>query len=71
MSILSAGVHSPYTNFSDLGLVENYSLSNVANATGYYNDLAFDYLAEQQKDNQIQFIPAAPGIVATKWVYIS
>ena len=65
MSILSAGVHSPYTHLDDLELKHNFSLANAATAAGVYNDLAMDRLAA---DNPaLTFIHAAPGMVRTSW----
>lgn len=45
LSILSGGVHSPYTNLDDLDLKKNFTLTNAANAAGFYNDLAADQLS--------------------------
>jgi NAD(P)-dependent dehydrogenase (short-subunit alcohol dehydrogenase family) len=66
LSVLSAGVHSEYKEYlSDPQLKENYSLSNCANAAGFYNDLALDQLS--QENSQIHFSHAAPGVVNTNW----
>lgn len=65
MSILSAGVHKPYTHLDDLELKINFSLANAANAAGFYNDLAMDRLAADNPS--LTFIHAAPGIVRTSW----
>eukprot|EP00899_Mesostigma_viride_P024584 jgi/Mesvir1/530/Mv11391-RA.1 len=63
LSVLSGGVHKPYTNWADLELRSSYSLVNAAHAAGFYNDLALDQLA---RDNpQLTFIHAAPGAVRT------
>eukprot|EP00899_Mesostigma_viride_P024572 jgi/Mesvir1/529/Mv11390-RA.1 len=65
LSVLSGGVHKPYTNWADLELRSSYSLVNAAHAAGFYNDLALDQLA---RDNpQLTFIHAAPGAVRTNW----
>lgn len=45
LNILSAGVHSSYTKFDDIELNKNYSISNAANAAGFYTDLALDKLS--------------------------
>ena len=71
--VLSAGVHSPFygeksaENFqgADFGLKECYSLGNVANAAGFYTDLAIETLAE--RNQRARFIHAEPGFVASNW----
>jgi len=66
MSVLSAGVHSAFENYkNDPELKRSYSLKNVADAAGFYTDLALDSLARENP--QITFIHAAPGFVATAW----
>ncbi|CAJ1959535.1 unnamed protein product [Cylindrotheca closterium] len=66
LSVLSGGVHSPYKNYeTDFDLKENYSVSNAANAAGFYNDLGLDALA--RKHPQMNFMHAAPGFVNTNW----
>lgn len=66
LSVLSAGVHSPYQNYSqDPGLKQSYSLANAANAAGFYNDLAMESLALEHPT--VSFIHAAPGTVNTNW----
>jgi NAD(P)-dependent dehydrogenase (short-subunit alcohol dehydrogenase family) len=65
LSVLSAGVHSAYTNFDDLELKKNFSLKNAADAAGFYNDLALDALARDAPN--VSFCHAAPGMVATNW----
>ncbi|KAL9647791.1 hypothetical protein ABK040_001347 [Willaertia magna] len=67
LSVLSGGVHSSYTNLNDLDLKDNYSLMNAANAAGFYNDLAMDQLSREEGNENISFIHAAPGFVATNW----
>lgn len=64
MFVLSAGVHSPYLGES-FDLRDNYSLSNAANAAGFYSDLACDALAK--KYPTLRVMHAAPGFVATNW----
>eukprot|EP00976_Prorocentrum_cordatum_P092837 1189117-Prorocentrum_minimum.AAC.1 len=71
LSVLSAGVHSPYRNYaSDPELSEkagatNYSIKNAANAAGFYNDIFLDALAEENGD--VTYVHAAPGLVDTRW----
>jgi len=67
LTVLSAGFHSPYTKLDDLDLKKNYSLSNAANAAGYYNDLAMDQLSREPGNENIAFIHVAPGFVNTNW----
>ena len=65
LSVLSGGIHSPYTKLDDLDLKKNYSLANAANAAGFYNDLAMDQLSREEGNENIAFIHAAPGFVNT------
>lgn len=66
LSVLSGGVHSPYSGYvTDPELKETYSIKNAADAAGYYNDLFFDALAK--KNDKIAFIHAAPGFVNSNW----
>ena len=67
LSILSGGVHSPYTHLDDLSLKKNFSLINAANAAGFYNDLALDLLATKENEEGFRttFIHAAPGSIRT------
>ena len=65
LSVLSAGVHSAYTNFDDLELKKNFTLKNAADAAGFYNDLGLDALARENPG--VSFCHAAPGMVATNW----
>ena len=47
LSVLSAGVHSAYRLYrEDPELRRHYSLPNAANAAGFYNDLAADFLSQ-------------------------
>jgi len=66
LSILSAGVHGPYAGYEkEFSLKDTYSISNAANAAGYYNDLGLDALG--RKNPKMNFIHAAPGFVNTNW----
>ena len=66
ISVLSGGVHNIYKSFKeDPDLVKNFSLINMANATGMYNDFACDALSQRYPD--ISFIHIAPGTIATNW----
>jgi len=66
MSVLSAGVHSAYKNYSkDPKLTSTYSVSNAANAAGMYNDVYLEKLAE--KFPNVAYSHAAPGFVNTNW----
>lgn len=67
LSVLSAGVHKPYTDKNDLSLEKTYSLGNAANAAGFYNDLVLDKLSKMEDNSRISFLHAAPGMVATNW----
>lgn len=68
LSVLSAGVHSPYEEYlTDPELIKNFSLKNAADAAGFYNDLALDALARQAENKNITFVHAAPGFVNTNW----
>ena len=66
ISVFSAGVHKPYTDYNnDMELINNYDLSNAANACGMYNDIAVDKMSEENPN--VSFIHIAPGIVKTDW----
>jgi NAD(P)-dependent dehydrogenase (short-subunit alcohol dehydrogenase family) len=68
LSVLSAGVHSPFAKVEeDFELKSNYSSSNAANAAGFYNDLMLDAFSRQVGNEKITFIHAAPGFVSTRW----
>ena len=67
LSILSAGVHGAYTDVKDLGLKQNFSIKNAADAAGFYNDLALDHLSLSNDFHGIALQHAAPGVVATAW----
>lgn len=66
LSVLSAGVHSPYPFYeTDPMLENNYSIKNAADAAGTYNDIFLDKLAAKHTD--VLFAHAAPGFVNTSW----
>jgi len=66
LSVFSGGVHSSYDGYNDdPELKQRYSLTNAANAAGFYNDIAMDALAREHQ--RITFVHAAPGFVATSW----
>ena len=66
LTVLSAGVHSPFVGYaSDPDLKTTYSLTNAANAAGFYNDIAVESMALEHP--HISFTHAAPGIVKTNW----
>ena len=68
LTILSGGVHSPYSKYKDdPELKKNYSVQNAANIAGYYTDLFFDQLAHQAANSKINFVHGAPGFVASNW----
>jgi len=64
LSVLSAGVHSAYTQ-PDLSLKTSYSIPNAANAGGMYNDVFLEKLAASFPN--VIFTHAAPGFVNTNW----
>eukprot|EP01108_Squamamoeba_japonica_P002827 TRINITY_DN239_c0_g6_i1.p1 TRINITY_DN239_c0_g6~~TRINITY_DN239_c0_g6_i1.p1 ORF type:complete len:338 (+),score=68.92 TRINITY_DN239_c0_g6_i1:54-1067(+) len=66
LSVLSAGVHSPYAGYeSDFTLEKTFSLSNAANAAGFYNDIFTEKMNEVHPN--VAVIHAAPGFVASDW----
>ena len=65
MSVLSAGVHSPYKSYREDPDLHDFSLKKAADAAGFYTDLAFDQLARQHA--ACTFVHAAPGFVNTNW----
>lgn len=68
MSVLSAGIHSPYAEYkTDFELKNNYSIKNAADSAGFYNDLALDALSEESENKAIKFIHVAPGFVRSNW----
>lgn len=68
LSILSAGIHSPYAAYAtDPELKTAFSLKNAADAAGFYNDCYLDSLSRMPENSNITFVHAAPGGVATRW----
>lgn len=68
MSVLSGGVHSPYTKYKeDPELRKKYSIQNAADGAGFYTDLFLDKLSRQPSNQGINFIHSAPGFVASNW----
>jgi len=67
LSVLSAGVHSQYAEYkSDPELsLGAYSIKNVADAAGFYNDIMVDSLSREEPS--ITFMHSAPGFIATNW----
>lgn len=66
LTVLSAGMHSPYTEYKDKpDLKTNFSLSNCANSTGMYNDIAMDSLSRENPN--VTFTHACPGFVDSNW----
>lgn len=66
LTVLSAGVHSPFAGYrDDFSLERTYSIANAANAAGFYNDIAVDSLSREFPD--VSFVHAAPGFVNTRW----
>jgi hypothetical protein len=67
LSVLSAGVHSPYTRYQTDFPLHQYTLKDAADAAGFYNDLGLDGYSSQPENASIAFIHAAPGFVNTNW----
>jgi NAD(P)-dependent dehydrogenase (short-subunit alcohol dehydrogenase family) len=67
LSVLSGGVHSPFTDWADADLRESFSLKRAADAGGFYNDLAFQHMADDPDNAGVGFLHAAPGFVASTW----
>lgn len=68
LSVLSGGIHSPYKKYEeDPDLKNNYSVKNAADYAGFYNDLGFDQMALNEKNQNINFVHASPGFVNTNW----
>jgi hypothetical protein len=71
LTVLSPGIHSPYTNLDDIGLKQHFSLANCANATCFYNDLACDQFARNfsgsSYSSNMSFIHSAPGAVQSNF----
>mmetsp|Transcript_23397 Transcript_23397/g.29493 ORF Transcript_23397/g.29493 Transcript_23397/m.29493 type:complete len:346 (+) Transcript_23397:9-1046(+) len=68
LTVLSGGVHAPYKEFeNDPELRKKYSVKNAADIAGFYNDLGFDQMAVDEKNQDISFVHASPGFVNTNW----
>jgi len=68
VSVLSAGEHQPYLHQSDLALRRNYTLSDAANAAGFYTDLSLDNYSRDLPANEgVSFLHVHPGNVRTNW----
>jgi NAD(P)-dependent dehydrogenase (short-subunit alcohol dehydrogenase family) len=65
LSVLSAGVHSPYAHDTDFDLSKAFSLSKAANAAGFYNDIFVEKLHTEFPTLTVSH--AAPGFVASRW----
>lgn len=68
LTVLSGGVHSPYKEYKEHPeLRDNYSIRNAADCAGYYSDLFFDKMARMPANASVNFVHAAPGVVASNW----
>jgi len=68
VSVLSGGVHSPFAAYgTDAELKGSYSITNAANAAGFYNDLGLDAFAKKRENAGVTFVHASPGFVNTNW----
>ncbi len=67
LSVLSGGVHGPFTDWADADLKSSFSLKRAADAAGFYNDLAFQRMADEPANRSLGFLHAAPGFVASTW----
>jgi hypothetical protein len=66
LSVLSAGVHSPYAEYdTDFDLSKDFTLSKAANASGFYNDIFVEKLHSEFPTLTVSH--AAPGFVASRW----
>ena len=66
LSVLSAGVHSPFKQYTtDPILRNNYSVSNAANFAGFAQDLCLDAYARENPS--LTLMHACPGFVRTSW----
>ena len=66
MSVLSAGVHSPYAKYNtDPDLESSFSIKNGADSAGFYNDIAIDKLSKEAPT--VSFFHTAPGFVGSNW----
>jgi len=70
-SVLSGGIHSTYSNWeADPELSGgSYGVKNAANSAGLYNDIIWDSMSREnaKNGNNITFMHAAPGFVASRW----
>ena len=67
LSVLSAGMHSPFAGYRtdpELSL-GSYGLKNAADAGGFYNDIMADKFSEAYPETT--FLHARPGLVSTRW----
>lgn len=68
ISVLSAGVHGVYAHWrEDPSLKTHYSIKNAADAAGLLNDACWDALSREEGNQNVLFVHAAPGGVATNW----
>eukprot|EP00603_Paraphysomonas_imperforata_P002364 CAMPEP_0114437164 /NCGR_PEP_ID=MMETSP0103-20121206/13859_1 /TAXON_ID=37642 ORGANISM="Paraphysomonas imperforata, Strain PA2" /NCGR_SAMPLE_ID=MMETSP0103 /ASSEMBLY_ACC=CAM_ASM_000201 /LENGTH=276 /DNA_ID=CAMNT_0001607521 /DNA_START=181 /DNA_END=1011 /DNA_ORIENTATION=+ len=66
MSVLSAGVHAPYSLYkTDPDLEKNFSIKNGADSAGFYNDIAMAKLAAENE--KVSFFHTCPGFVGSAW----
>lgn len=68
ISVLSAGVHGAFAHWrEDPELRAHYSIKNAADAAGLLNDASLDGLSREPGNEDVMFVHAAPGGVATNW----
>lgn len=69
LTVLSAGIHSPYSKYeADPDLTKGgFSLKSAADAAGFYNDIAMDQFSRDPLNSKVKFVHAAPGFVNTNW----
>jgi hypothetical protein len=68
LSVLSAGVHSSYSHWSDdFELKNHYGLKAAADSAGFYTDASLHSLSLEASNSSVTFVHAAPGFVATSW----
>lgn len=67
LSVLSGGVHGAFTDWGDGDLKRSFSLKRAADAAGFYNDLAFQHMADEADNAEVGILHAAPGFVASSW----
>ena len=71
LTVLSAGVHAPFKNYSsDPELSKGgYSIKNAADFAGFYSDIYVDAFSRKYGNtgNGVSFLHACPGFVATAW----